>query len=52
MDPFEFMYCAFFIYYYVGVSVFAGLALWLFRLGFVKLFEARKMEHADRMNEL
>ena len=51
-EPFEIIYCAFFIYYYVGVSVFAGLALWLFRIGFVKLFEARKMAHNDRMNEL
>jgi len=48
----EIVYCAFYIYYYVGESVLAGVALWLFRLAFVHHFKARKVEHNQKMRDL
>lgn len=52
MEPFELLYCAFFIYYYLGWSVLSGLALWLLRFGFLKLFKDEKLEYHMKMQEL
>ena len=51
MQPLEICYCAFFIYYYVGWSILAGLVLWLMRLGLLKFFEAGKYEYSNKMRE-
>ena len=51
MQPIEFFYCAFFIYYYVGCSVFAGVILWLIRMGINKYFEERKVDIQNKMRE-
>lgn len=52
MQPLELIYCAIYIYYYVGWSVLAGLALWLFRIGFMKLFKPGRVAHNEKMREL
>ena len=52
VTPFEFAYCAFFIYMYIGWSVLSGLALWLIRFAFMRCIGQDKIEFRHKMQDL
>lgn len=47
--PLELAYCAFFIYYYLGWSILAGVFLWLLRIACLRAFKDRKYEYHAKM---
>ena len=50
--PIEITYCSFFIYFYLGWSSLAGVALWLIRFFALRFMKENKLEFHAKMQNL
>ena len=52
MEPLEFAYCAFFIYYYVGWSILSGAAVWIVRYLVMSYLNEDRHDFHTKMHEM